>query len=95
MTFGWRICTGKAEGMAEAATDNRHYTADRPSDCIYCYFWNGRTKSCREQKCYYLADDGQEKNGQAGRCTGCPYGKHSPCIGYCLLRLIREMGLWS
>ena len=24
-------------------------------------------------------------------CGGCPYGKHVPCIGYCIARLHSEM----
>ena len=24
-------------------------------------------------------------------CGGCPYGKHVPCIGYCIARLYSEM----
>lgn len=76
--------------MAEAATGNRRYTADRPADCVHCYFWNRNKKTCREQECYYLEDGGQER---AGECRGCPYGRHSPCIGYCLLELIRELGI--
>ena len=24
-------------------------------------------------------------------CSGCPYGKHVPCIGYCIARLHSEM----
>ena len=26
-------------------------------------------------------------------CLDCPYGRHSPCIGFCLLKIIREMNL--
>ena len=31
------------------------------------------------------------KNSNDG-CQGCPYGRHSPCIGYCMKKILREMG---
>ncbi len=35
----------------------------------------------------------QEFSGNGGGgCQGCPYGRHSPCIGYCLKKILREMG---
>ena len=32
------------------------YTADKPSDCHYCYFWTNGRKGCRlgRNNCYYL-----------------------------------------
>lgn len=76
-------------------TDNRRYAEDKPKACRYCYFWQGKGKGCELAECYYLlpqepgtppeADDGEIS------CRGCPYGKHSPCIGYCLEKILREL----
>ena len=32
------------------------YTADKPSDCHYCYFWTNGRKGCRlgRNNCYYF-----------------------------------------
>lgn len=27
-----------------------------------------------------------------GDCRDCPYGKHAPCIGFCLAKILHEMG---
>lgn len=24
-------------------------------------------------------------------CEGCPYGKHSPCLGYCIVKAMKEV----
>ena len=34
------------------------------------------------------AKKAEEKKGD---CESCPYGKHSPCIGYCLAKILWEM----
>ena len=33
------------------------YTADKPSDCHYCYFWTNGRKGCRlgRNNCYYFS----------------------------------------
>ena len=41
------------------------------------------------EKCYYLLPEEPEK--EEGTCEGCPYGKHAPCIGFCLLKIVREL----
>ena len=87
------------------ARDSRKYAADRPGDCKHCYFWKGKRKGCSQEECYYLLpEEGSgsvdvsenplpqefSKTGVGG-CQGCPYGRHSPCIGYCLKKILREM----
>lgn len=46
-------------------------------------------------ECYYLISaDGSVKESKppmVGNCSRCPYGKHSPCIGYCIAKLQYEM----
>ena len=86
--------------------DNRKYAADKPGDCRHCYFWKGKRKGCSQKECYYLlpeeclastnvSDNSSSqkfsKNSNDG-CQGCPYGRHSPCIGYCMKKILREMG---
>lgn len=36
-----------------------------------------------EERCYYLLPPEKEKKKKSP-CDGCPYGRVSPCIGYCL-----------
>ncbi len=88
------------------ARDNRRYAGDRPGDCKHCYFWKGKRKGCSQEECYYLLPKEspasvdvsenplpQEFSGNGGGgCQGCPYGRHSPCIGYCLKKILQEMG---
>ena len=64
------------------------YAEDKP-DCAYCYF-RKKKGICRLKKCYYLIPEKPEKK-EGETCGDCPYGKHSPCIGYCLLKIVREM----
>lgn len=61
------------------------YAADKPKECKYCYFWEGKKNGCKlgEERCYYLLPPEKEKKKKSP-CDGCPYGRVSPCIGYCL-----------
>lgn len=84
----------------------RRYAPDKPKECKHCYFWKGKRKGCSQKECYYLLleeNDGSgavqgntlvsesSKCSKTGDCQGCPYGRHSPCIGYCLQKIMREM----
>lgn len=95
---------GRADSR-NRAKDNRKYAADKPDDCRHCYFWKEKRKSCSQKECYYLFPEertasadvpdnslSQEfsKNNNDG-CQGCPYGRHSPCIGYCTKKILQEM----
>ena len=79
----------------KAMLADRKYEDDKPWSCKYCYFWEGRNKGCGLDECYYLIpEDGAVKTSKpamVGNCTRCPYGKHSPCIGYCIAKLYHEM----
>ncbi len=33
----------------------------------------------------------QSVQKEYGNCRFCPYGKHQPCIGYCISKLYREV----
>lgn len=78
--------------MQAGKADNQKFAEDKPDNCSYCYFWDNRKKACTQERCYYLLPE-KETAGTARGCCGCPYGRHSPCIGYCLLKIIREMRL--
>ena len=55
-------------------------------------FWSRRKNGCTRKQCYYLLPKQPEKDTKkAGQCVGCPYGKHSPCIGYCLQKILQDM----
>lgn len=72
--------------------DNQRFAEDKPGDCTCCYFWDNRKRSCTKETCYYLLPETGTGNDSRD-CSVCPYGRHSPCIGYCLLKIIREMRL--
>ena len=61
------------------------YASDKPKECRYCYFWEGKKKGCQlgEEHCYYILPPREEAK-KTGPCDGCPYGVIHPCIGYCL-----------
>ena len=71
--------------MQAGTADRNQYAADKPKDCVYCYFWDETNDCCMEPECYYLIPEKESV------CLGCPYGRHSPCIGYCLQKIMLEM----
>ena len=73
-----------------AAIEGRKYSEDKPWSCKYCYWWGGKKKSCNLKQCHYLLPE-KKKAVKTTPCGGCPYGKHVPCIGYCIARLHSEM----
>ncbi|MCD8126728.1 MAG: hypothetical protein LUD82_04410 [Clostridiales bacterium] len=42
-----------------------------------------------EQNCAYLIRE--EAPAEHSRCDGCPYGKYSPCIGWCTVDVINAV----
>ncbi len=87
--------------MRKEKPDNRKYARDKPSDCAYCYFWSINKKCCGQKECYYLLTDTDSESAvpktedtmpeEAGNCETCVYGKNSPCIGYCIKKILLEM----
>ncbi|MCD8122481.1 MAG: hypothetical protein LUE65_09650 [Clostridiales bacterium] len=67
------------------------YAADKPKDCRYCYFWGGKKKGCElgEDKCYYILPP-EEPKKEKSPCGGCPYAKNHPCIGFCMVKLMKK-----
>lgn len=73
-----------------AAIEGRKYREEKPWSCKYCYWWGGKKKGCSLKQCHYLLPE-KKKAVKTTPCGGCPYGKHVPCIGYCIARLYSEM----
>lgn len=74
----------------KAEIPGRKYMEDKPWSCRYCYWWE--KGKCIRRECYYLLPEEKEKTGKAalGDCKRCPYGKHKPCIGYCIAKLAKK-----
>lgn len=88
--------------MQAENTDTRRYAGDKPLDCAYCYFWKSNKKRCGQKECYYLLHNASSETAasqntkettpqEAGSCKDCVYGRQSPCIGYCIKKILREM----
>ena len=73
-----------------AVIEGRKYSEEKPWSCKYCYWWGGKKKGCSLKQCHYLLPE-KKKAVKTTPCGGCPYGKHVPCIGYCIARLHSEM----
>lgn len=67
------------------------FSEEKPKDCRYCYFWCGKKKCCSlgKAECYYKVIEEEVKKNE---CSDCPYGKHSPCIGWCMKKLLSSNG---
>ena len=88
----------KVVQSVKAQLPGRRYEKDKPRDCRYCFYWAGRCRGCsRRECCYLLPKPGvvkprTDKNGvPIPDCKTCPYGKLSPCIGYCIAKIEREV----
>ena len=59
------------------------YASDKPSDCAYCYFFSAGRKKCKRKECFYRISSPplRRKVTHWELCEGCPYGKHTPCLG--------------
>lgn len=75
----------------KAALPGRSYQKDKPWSCAYCYWWG--KSGCTADECWYLESEKEEKpiTYGPGDCKNCPYGKHQPCIGYCIASIYKEM----
>lgn len=73
--------------------DSPQYSQDKPKSCEYCFFWHGKRYGCELKDCHYLISEESEQKQDTDEisCDGCPYGKYSPCIGYCLMKIMREL----
>ena len=75
----------------KAALPGRIYQKDKPWSCAYCYWWG--KAGCTKSDCWYLEPVKPEKpkSDVSKNCKDCPYGKHLPCIGYCIAEIYREL----
>lgn len=66
------------------------YSADKPSDCRYCYYWENAKKECSLGKanCYYQILPTPKPTSD---CDGCPYGRAQPCSGWCTKKILHEV----
>lgn len=64
------------------------YAEGKPKDCRYCYYF-GR-HSCTLDTCYY--NKPRERTALKSECDDCPYGRCSPCIGWCTKEILRSIG---
>lgn len=78
--------------LPAAVIDGRKYLEDKPRTCDYCYWWQPGKKACILPECYYLMPEEikEPDDYQEGNCKTCGYGKHSPCIGYCIAKILKE-----
>ena len=70
------------------------YVKDRPADCRYCYYWSRNAPHCTygNGRCFYsLPDPVKSKRTAKSECEGCPYGRYSPCIGWCTREILRSI----
>ena len=70
-----------------------NFAVDKPKDCKYCYFWEGRNKGCGlggEEQCYYRIPD-KKHDKITTKCYGCCYKRpDEPCIGYCMKKILDD-----
>ena len=75
----------------EIRPESRRYASDKPVSCKYCYFWGGRKKGCELKECYYLLPEEEPEEQQRNPpVADVHHGKVTPCIGYCLVKIMRE-----
>ena len=50
-------------------------------------------KKCKRKECFYRISSPplRRKVTHWEPCEGCPYGKHSPCLGYCIVKAMKEV----
>ncbi len=75
-------------------------------DCHYCLYWKGKKVGCTYEDgcCCPVPQKPPRRNGvemdysmteqsPISECVGCPYGRDSPCIGWCTKEVMRSVGL--
>lgn len=87
----WNQKQKRGEQM-QTGTVHARYAEDKPKSCDYCYFKSPASGACELDACFYLlAETGLEPEKDGEGCTGCPYGRNRPCIGFCMQKLLMEM----
>ncbi len=77
-------------------------------DCQYCLYWRSNKVGCTYEDgcCCKVPQKPARRNGvemfygsektdapPTSECIDCPYGRASPCIGWCTKEVMRSMGL--
>ena len=73
-------------------------------DCRYCLYWKSRKKGCvypdgcccpvdQRDAGQFRDDEDKENTAPVSECRNCPYGRDSPCIGWCTKEVMRAVGL--
>ena len=73
-------------------------------DCRYCLYWKGRKRGCvypdgcccpvdQRDSVQFRDDEDKETTASVSECRNCPYGRDSPCIGWCTKEVMRAVGL--
>lgn len=73
-------------------------------DCRYCLYWKGRKKGCvypdgcccpvdQRDAVQFRDDEDKDNAAPVSECRNCPYGRDSPCIGWCTKEVMRAVGL--
>lgn len=77
-------------------------------NCRYCLYWKGKKKGCvysddcccsaaqkpkRGNDAEQFSDADKENITHISECKDCPYGRDSPCIGWCTKEVMRAVGL--
>ncbi|MCD8216766.1 MAG: hypothetical protein LUD01_01750 [Clostridiales bacterium] len=78
--------------MGRNMTENPvRFSRDKPKECKYCYFWQPGKKFCElgEKNCFYIIKE--EPPPEPTRCDDCPYGRVTPCIGWCTVDVLNEV----
>lgn len=73
------------------ASASGKYAQEKPASCNFCYFWQGKLYGCGLRNCYYLLPEEDPQSTETACYQNCSYGKHSPCIGYCLVKVMQEL----
>lgn len=61
----------------------------RRRDCIYCLYWHSRMRGCEFGGAPCPYDETVTPEKSRSECEGCPYGRDSPCIGWCTKEVLR------
>ena len=74
--------------------------------CKYCLYWHGKRQGCTypDGCCCNIPQHPARRNGEDviytsespapvehSECEGCPYGRYSPCIGWCTKELLKHI----
>ena len=101
------LCPDAGEGGVSVKACGKSF-CNNVYDCRYCLYWKEKRKGCVSPKhCSPTEQQTSERNVVAqphddkdneaiapvSECMNCPYGRDSPCIGWCTKEVMRAVGL--